>query len=364
MFHKIYNYIFLRPNCLKQAGFIESYLHYSNIRMGFFAIMGITICIGYLLLEGPGVTTLVRHGALEISQAELLSENPMDELQSNFVQIRGEESFDIGQEIRERKKSGDTVEAIYSLMLLEDKALLIKRDPNEPEGQTIFQGSLKKIPNSVKRDILLSISKESPGLEEIILPFELDATDHQTVGKVFFLFGAILLIFSSWKLKQFVERYFDITLHPTFKLFEGYGEAREVADSINNELFESSSVQTITSTLLTSNWIVQKRLFGLSVIRLYDLVWIYKETFIRRVYFVPLYWYSEVSIHDSYGDSLEFKGTKKDLEELLTQVLNKAPWVHVGYDAEIEEQMSGSYREGTINGILKYREELLGLSTG
>jgi hypothetical protein len=107
---------------------------------------------------------------------------------------------------------------------------------------------------------------------------------------------------------------------------------------------------------LTQNYAVKNARLSFDLFRLDNLVWVYKKTIKRRVYFfIPAgtTYAAELNFSDGQAD---VTGKQKKVDELLALASERAPWAVKGYTDDLAKFWK-STRAGFVAEVMKRKSE-------
>ena len=290
--------------------------------------------------------------ASSLDQIKSLSEQ--DKL---FVVIAGEKSYETGMQDISQTKSKSTgkvtneeIKADYIVLAVADRFLIVKADHGH-QNETTFTGSLDPIPNDVYQSLILKSEKDSPKIKDSFYPFMLNGGNYRYHGYLDLIFGFPLFLLGLWNIKKALQRINDYKSHPIIKTISKYGDLPSVSSAFEAEL--QQGVRKFGGVVgrkveLTKSWIFNKTFFGLNIVRLDALAWVYKKVTKRSVNFVPTGKTYAVIINSQFGDKFEMQMSEKIVNEFLETVEAKAPWAFLGYSDELntlwEKQRQSFYQ--------------------
>ena len=73
----------------------------------------------------------------------------------------------------------------------------------------------------------------------------------------------------------------NLQTHPIYKKISLFGSVEEINDSITKEISQRSI--NLRSTIITKNWIIQKSIFSTDLIKINEIIWIYKKHKTKKV---------------------------------------------------------------------------------
>ncbi len=91
-----------------------------------------------------------------------------------------------------------------------------------------------------------------------------------------FIFGLFLLSKALIPAVKLTTRLINVQKHPIYINVASYGIYNEIAQNINYEVLKPENKQ-YNDVLMTENWILQKSIFGLNILKIEDVVWAYKR---------------------------------------------------------------------------------------
>ncbi|AUT01499.1 hypothetical protein CLI64_14480 [Nostoc sp. CENA543] len=319
---------------------------YKHIQRSNRNLLAVNICLVLSVIAIAGMSRRYLYnfffGPFPIDNQTLLSNTTPDSRLQYFVKIRGSESLNTGvQEVeREVSKStgetkSETVKAHYLALVIEQKLLLVKT-PNANDSKE-FTGALITLPNDAREKIVNEAEAEFPALRGVFLPLMLDATNFRNSGYIGLGIGIPLFLLGVWNLFKVVKRKENIENHPIMEDLKRFGSPNDVAFKIDSELQIAGNKSTIGPAQITPSWILRSHFFGLEILNLNDIVWIYKNVTTHYKYFIPVGKTYAVVIYNRQGRLLEIPCKEQEVTSIIEQVITYVPWVIAGYSQELQE---------------------------
>ncbi len=290
----------------------------------------------------------------------------------NFIKFKSEEVYDIDfhdviEEYDRYTKEvyETTIETDYLLVGI-DKKLIVVNVPHGIRGST-FTGQIKELPKEIKdyvTEVMLEGGYSSSEITEEFQSILVDggSESFKTTGYVMVGIGLVLSILALLSLSKYVKRNSDPYLHPIFKRLSAYGNTEDVAKDLENEL-EHGNVTTLEKLIITDNWVICTNGFSLSILRISDLIWLYKRINTRRFNLIPVGKNFEVVNNNKRKGSIGFKVRHEETADRYLEELHKrAPWIAFGYNEEYRGLWSKNLSQFVEN-IEKRKVQILSYTT-
>ncbi len=287
----------------------------------------------------------------ESSAAALLS---FDESRP-FVTVTGSQVVDSGvreytTETRNGVKQSEYVSSAYSLLILDKKGLVVKGN-----AAISATGELKPLESTIP--VLIFPDEKDAALRSRLYPVMLDTTEnYRVLGYV--VIGVTLLF--AFLFFVFVKRSWgyvrDVSTHPVVKRVESWSDAVEVAVISEREM--SMPRYKRGGLLLTDTFVIDRGLFTFNILAWNHLLWAYRKQTTTRYYFVIPVARSQEAIMHFYGGSVNFRGSKKKVEDALIFAANQVPWAVLGYSDGLADLWKKNNADFTV-GVEARREELV-----
>lgn len=149
---------------------------------------------------------------------------------------------------------------------------------------------------------------------------------------VFIMVGIVLFnilnIYKAWLRRK------DPRLHPIFRNLEKIGPPQDVAAKINEEVGLSSF--NFKSYVITNTWFIKQTIFGIEINLVGELAWVHKKVTQHSVNMIPTGSTYSVIIYKRDGNSKEINCSEEEADRLMLEIMQRAPWVVIGYKAEIQ----------------------------
>jgi hypothetical protein len=300
------------------------------------------ICLALLLLLGGFQYRYLRNcfsGPQKIDSAQLLKISNVDEIDRDFITFTSEKAMDTGFQKVSKKRGSETTKNKYVIALVGgEKALLVEAQTNSDLNQPTFTGTLSKIDNDIQTNIVDPLVKDAPELQTRIMPIML-ATDDYRFWAYFLvptlIGGAAICSYNLINANKWTE---NPRKHPGYLALATYGEADIIATEIDREIRHQYNIESLKSDTpyLTPSWLIHTQTYGLKVIQLDRLMWVYKKVTSHSTNFIPTGKTYELLMHDNFGREHTLKMSEDRIHETIEQINNYAPWAVVGYSDEIK----------------------------
>ena len=133
--------------------------------------------------------------------------------------------------------------------------------------------------------------------------------------------------------------------HPTWRSAARYGDPEEVGREIGLEL-AGRDVARIDRFVTTPRWLLRKRVYGMDLTRLDEVVWAYRLDTQHSTNGIKTGKTIEVLIHLRSGKCLKFSaGHDYVARQMLERIREKAPWAITGYSPDLEAVWNGARGE-------------------
>lgn len=260
----------------------------------------------------------------------------------NYVKIIPEEfdTMDLGYiQYNYNKHTGqrynNSVRGVY-IAATEGDSVLIALIPPEKASSGSFSGWL--YPLSAEEYAGLSPYAIS-AVEDIngkkVVPFMIDGLIYDQFNG-WTIFGAMIaLIVTLWNLIRTIIFWFTPEKHKVYTSLFRYGNVKTVADSINNDTALGNELR-FGKVAIFNSWIVSRDLLNLTVIKIDNILWIYKKVTKQYLNYIPSG--KEYSIAVCSNDRLveEIKIKNRHAEDILDAIKHNYPWIVTGYTEELK----------------------------
>lgn len=288
-----------------------------------------------------------------------------------FVTVENVEAIDTGFRLIEKRidkhdKSvkSQTVKAAYFAVPLgaANKLLLVKLP--SPTPSKAFTGSLVPIDQDLRTALAAELSPHRLQYDDLFMPYMLDATPFRSAAYWGLGVGLPLGLLAIVNITKAVRRSRDFTKSPILASIGHFGQpAQYIAAIIDEELRRWGNHSPLEGTVLTRSWLLRESFFGLDVVNLNDVVWIYRKVTKHYVNFIPIGRTHAVVICDRHGRRLECNGTEEGVLKLLASLVGRLPWVAAGYSKELETAFEKRPAD-FVAAIYQRREEYLRRARG
>lgn len=286
-------------------------------------------------------------GPYEVSKDYITGIENVNNLKQFFVTAEGDNTLDTGFYETSTTNGIETGKAYYKALMLDEYLLLVKT--GDAVDKNTYTGALKTIPPDEQREVLDKLLNEMPDLNDVFLPFMLDATDFQGMGYVGL--AATIAAFAAclWGVGKSVSRIANAQRHPIWKGLARFGEPASIADQIETEM--NSSAEKVGTVQLTRNWLVAAKASTFDVTQVKDIMWVYKKVVSgrggRRV---------SALIYDRHGRITTVSGKEAQIDDTLRGMAQRMPWVVMGYSKDALDVWNKD-RLGFISAVDQRRQQ-------
>lgn len=311
---------------------ISNTIRSSNIRRIITSVIIALIVLGVGLFNIRYIANFFA-GPRDIDHSELLQIDNADKVSRNWVNVKADQTIDTGYQMVETSRTGrETVESNYLALVIDDRILLVE-SPSADEV-TEVSGALIPISDEIRSKVITELEQEAD-LQDVFLPYMLDAGNFRMPGYIGMGIGGIILLFCAWGVFMGVMQT-DVSRHPIMRRLSRFGDPTMTVSEIENELLAPRWQHD--KLRITTSWLVYTVAADFSAMRLNELVWMYKQVTQRRVNGIPAGKTFTAIFCDSHGQQIVVQGkNEQDVEEILTQVHGFAPWALAGYNNDIEK---------------------------
>jgi hypothetical protein len=265
----------------------------------------------------------------------------------------------VSQQINKNTKQvvSESVSAEFAVVTLSDKILLIKASPGA-ELKSPISGYLTDIPPSMRSDMSSAMQKHHLQMDDGVVPLMLDTTGFRGPGWWGLAIGLPLYCIAVWNIVRAMRNGGRLHKHPIAASLRPYGELAEVAAHIDQEVSEPAYNIRIGKLQVTPTWLLQSSTFGLRVVHIIDLIWMYKKVTKHSYNGIPTGTTHAVMINTRFGSALEVAASEGATEQLVEAVYRRAPWVITGFNDELAA-IYAKDREGMIGAVDERREKIM-----
>ncbi len=306
-------------------------------------------------------------GAEPVTAADLARAHSVDDRFRTFVRVEAKKSIpsgirDIEQQVDKytNKVESETTKAEYKYLLIGDRLLVVKTAPGTPDSTMSYSGELIPIPSDVSRAVIVPVQNDDPTLSDKFLPFMLDTVDYRTAGYWAVGLGVPTLLLSLWNLVRWWGRNQNPTSHPLYRRLTAYGNPEMLSHEIDAAV--SAGRAKFGNAFLAGPWIFQSTAFSLSFLNFDEIVWAYKKVTKHSVNFIPTGKTYAALVCGRTGTILTIPAKEPVVNSLLQALMQSAPWVLFGYNAEIQGHWSKN-RAGLAAVVEEKRKQLRGQSS-
>jgi len=228
----------------------------------------------------------------------------------------------------------ERVTAEFYVVDLSEKRLIFKVAPGT-DFKSPLTGTLTQIPNSMRSGIADGLRQHKLELHEAVVPLMLDTGGFRWPGYWGLAIGLPLYAFGVWNIVRALKRGGRLERHPIAQALSAYGEPAEIAEHIHQETNDPARTFAVGKLQLTSSWLLQPSTYGLTVIHMSDVLWIYKKVTKHSTNGIPTGTTHAVMINTRNGGGVEVPASDGTTEQMLEELHRRAPWIIAGYSDEL-----------------------------
>ena len=103
--------------------------------------------------------------------------------------------------------------------------------------------------------------------------------------------------------------------------------------------------------IITEKYLIRRSFFNIDILRISDIIWIYKRVTKQTVLFIP-YGKSSVAVIKCYDGAAEIANFEKIIDDILAFIIQRAPWVIAGYSDELDKLMNNPAASSGVSSAL------------
>ena len=168
----------------------------------------------------------------------------------------------------------------------------------------------------------------------------LDPTDEYYKGGLFWLWGFAIFAGGFW-IMVFLNLG-AIKRDTRYLELRKYGDPGKICEAINRE-FGLPETQKIGALTVCPNWLMQRGLLGPKIASIEEIVWAYRKETTTRSLVISVQ--NTACLHLKTGETFETSGSAEEVGAMLSLILERAPWVTLGYSDELKNSWSRERRE-------------------
>ena len=269
------------------------------------------------------------------TSVEALPAADPDALQRYFVSINGVTALKTGVRYVEKKKyGGESVKATYFAVKKGDRFLLVKSSEANPK--TEYQGSLEPADSKIRGWFNNDLAARRLSYDDVFLPYMLDATGFRAAAYGGLLAGIPLALLALYNLRKAMARMRDFTMSPIYGQLALSGRPEDVAQAIDADFRQSRGACPVSKVDMSQWWMLRKSMFGLDVLPLNDAIWVHQKVTRHYTNGIPTGRTFAAIVSDRHGRQFAFVGREKKVMALMTTLVERLPWIAMGYSAEME----------------------------
>ncbi len=278
-----------------------------------------------------------------------------------YVSVSGVDATDTGLQAVEKKVNkytheveSETRSATYFAVRAGDKMLLVKSPSNVAVKD--YEGGLKAVDADVRAWFDNELRPRGKSYDDVFLPFVLDASPFTLDAQAELIICIPLLLFGFYNIMKARKRNGNFHASPIAKTLGKFGPAEQVAMSIDGELAQYGDLSPLRGTTLTVSWLIRESYFGLKIIPLSTVLWVYQKVTKRRTNGIHTGTSYGVVFCGADGKRLECGGKQASVVKMLEQSGTVVPWAMKGDSAELNTMFT-KRRAEMAAGVEQRRQE-------
>jgi hypothetical protein len=315
----------------------------------------VTAIVAWIFLANSAYMKVFFKGPPQATAADLdAAENAINDqlpIATPYVTIAGNEVLNTGvEEVTTYEGIIKNVSAGYYALRVNDRILIVKSAKTPP---ATVSGALGSMPLDLKSDLFPPGTSDAD--KAVFYPLLLD-TNYRESGWMGFFWALVveaLFGFFAWRSWR---RLSGQVAHPAVTRAKAWGDLAVTSAEVEREL-ETAVKAKGGGWILTQNYAVKNARLSFNLFRLENLVWVYKKTIKRRVYFfIPAGTTYAAELNFSDGQA-EMVASQKKVDELLALASQSVPWAVKGYRDDLAKFWKSS-RDGFVAEVMKRKSEM------
>lgn len=316
------------------SNFIKDIVRRSNLtQLALFGLV-LALVIGAIALSFNTYYNLLA-GPFTVTKDYVLGLSDLREAKQYHITIEADDALDTGYSYVTSEDGRETGRKNYTALVLDDRLLLVetKGDVNNRS----HTGALVNVSSEIQHQVLDELVKEVPEIDGAFLPFMLETEEFKTNTTLGLVAAIVCLLIAIWGALRAALRLGDVNRHPIMRALRRFGDPEEIAEQIDHEI--NSYHDKLGNIRLTRNWLVHQHGLTFNAARLNDVVWMYKHVLKTKYYgVVTVAKTYSVYLWDRHGKCITITAKEKEVDEMLQAIYQRAPWIIVGYDQQLEKQ--------------------------
>ncbi len=274
------------------------------------------------------------NGPFDFAQADLDAIDDVAATPRYFVRVTGSRALDTGiQQISKRQRAGvetgSSVTASYYALVVGERLLIVKRSHG---AATTAVGELHAMPADLQQHLFAT--QQMQAIRGRFYAYYLDESTFRMPGYIGAAVALVLVVLlvkyglPAWRYAR------NPASHPVVKRVASWGDPLATAVEARREA-EAPRYRG-GSWRVGDKYLIQSAPFAFDLLRLSDLLWAYKKVTKHSVNFIPT-GKTYACILACYGGTAEVTGKEKDVDTLLSFVLERAPWAMFGYTDDLNK---------------------------
>lgn len=283
-------------------------------------------------------------GPYTLTRADLDSIRDVALTPRYYAHVAGEKVLDTGlRQYRVHTQNGvetsREVSGAYHALVVGNHFLVVRTAGAE---SPVAEGKLVPWPEELENQLF--DTKEMQSLRSSFYPFYLDGDSFRRPGYIAIAVSIVFLLLFAWLAIPAFRAWRNPDTHPlALRIAKWGGDPMGVAVEAERE-FENPLLKGGGGWRLGNKYMVQAGFFTFNLLRLQDVLWLYKKVTKHSVNFIPTGKTYEAIIQ-CYGGNATIPGKEKKVHEMLEFVHARAPWAVVGFSDELSATFNKRQQE-------------------
>jgi len=141
----------------------------------------------------------------------------------------------------------------------------------------------------------------------------------------------IIMAINLWNIVRGIKCLFEPKYHKIYKLLSGGYYSIEAID----DEMSSNEGERFGNTIILPSWVIGKTYFGITVVKVNDILWVYKKTTKNYMNCIPMGKSFDLVMGLSNRGFMTVTMRQKYVDKAINYIKDRYPWIITGYSEEM-----------------------------
>lgn len=316
--------------------------------------VALIISFAYLLRITLSFSTILR-GPETIDIDNITKTKHRNPSNNDYVTVTGEKIYNLQRSYTESDINDGELETNLKgkyFALRKGNKIIVGLVPKDEKADIVLSGFLYKLDDNeterfknIVEECSAVADDDEYGNKPVIIPYMIDGLIYDDYNNILIISASIVFVISLIFFIRCIVQWFKPERNKIYNKLRIYGKPDEVINSIETDAKIYEPV-TYGKTIIFNNWIINKTAFGIKVVKIDKLIWVYKNIIKQRLnYIIPCG--KEYSLMLCLGNReiINFKTSNKNVDKIMYKLKDCHPWIVFGYSEQLKSMWEYHFDE-------------------